>query len=1263
MVLGIRYPASNMIAILPTSFGLGNDFMVSGGIISTTAGSLAYTSDAGRLIVSPARYSQVRKVVFWCSFRHETSGGNLAAPVRLRVSPSSTSTSTIAGLDSISLPEGTIQITAGTGDLWAVGSPVAEAAFYDFINKGNSITTIQFSALDTPGAQMVWTEFDRFEAGSAPFFIDWDGIASGADLDEMVGYRVAVERTDGGTWLEAGTGNINNIPMLIACGIAVVQAPATENNTCMHVPVTPARLPGGVIISGSFTPVSSNIWTYQADEWDGATLEVRVVVRQIFTTTGGDFTINIVHLEDDTTNETVRYTERLTNLQTGSFTLYARSSDFFSSIQDGDNLAIRFRSETGGNQAIPYGYFEIIQRNCNRTVAFHTAGPSPLVPNEFPGSPPPPDTYHKAEGLFDPLWYQSMPEERFIANRFMSGINHRSSNNDSEIEININAMLDEDVSSSAFNAVIQPQISSTPDATVAFKLAYATLTANDPINLAGKRKMTQIFGGLSWTTGTTDLPGHATLAYALDLPNSEFLDLGPLFETGAFNPDGCASTSAGLGDPGILVITNGSTLPKKFNPRAFGQSGAIEDAGVPTPFEGETPSFVVESSVASPTGGLEAGSYVYRYTFRNCCTGKESDPNLDDIEVDTTGASPAAKVTLSFAGVRIPADDQICEICIYRTVESGDFPVMAKVGCFDPDLASTFEDTVADSELDFLNEGLSLLNAPMPCVPVVVDFRNRLFGMGDIPNLTPAGTVSVVSGSDIVTGDGAVVWDRCLEGKFIQLAGDCRAYEILRVLPPVAGTSPPIARLKLVDEYEDASDTGLSYTICGRPNRLYYSEPLEPECWPAANFLDIEPGDGDRIIGAVSNFDSLVICKRNKTYVLRFRSIPGTEVIVPARISSDIGCIAPRSFAQVESGSVWLSDRGLALYDGRTVRHVPESDQMNDLFINPSNPNYVRRDRNGRVIDAVGVFYPKREQYLLLLPTVKTDRGASLMLVWDIKLKNITLLEFCQEFQSMVVGKDADGNERVYLGDTNGFVWIYDVGDTDGVGFPNATGTVRGSATAAGEDGGASFLEDSGAAFLNGGVPGLAGLSGLEGLSGSLDGDDLGMAGACVFTRPANAALDDPWTQRFVYAATATRLYVTPPWASETPAVGDDYMIGAIEFRCVFKPNNYGTDDHLKRDWSQILVHRIEEFASKLRVEIRPDFQLTDDEELTVIDPVTQETGEGRRFLMDYNRGRQTRPVGRRIYNFEQIVMSNFAPEEPIAVINHLLRVTPKSSK
>jgi hypothetical protein len=588
---------------------------------------------------------------------------------------------------------------------------------------------------------------------------------------------------------------------------------------------------------------------------------------------------------------------------------------------------------------------------------------------------------------------------------------------------------------------------------------------------------------------------------------------------------------------------------------------------------------------------------------------------------------------------------------------------MAKVGCFDPESTSTFVDDLADSQLDFENDQLSLLNAPMPCVPIVVDFRNRLFGMGDIPDQSPAGTVSVVEGSDIVTGDEDVEWTRCMEGKFIQVAGCCRPFEILCVMPPEEGTSPALGRLKLVEPYDCPSTTGALYTICGDPNELRWSEPEEPEYWPEANRMSVEPGDGDRLMGAVSNFDSLVICKRRKTYVLRFDDDPSV-VFCPTRISSDIGCIGPRTFAQVASGSVWLADRGIAHFDGRSVEMVPESVVFDVFFTDPDNPNYVRRDTNGRVIGAVGCFYPKRQQYLLLLPTVQTVRGANLMMVWDTQLRNITVYTFCQEFLSMTLGKDSDGNERVILGDANGFVWYFDIGGNDGVGAPGVTGTVRGSITAAGIDPslGASYIEDENASFIEGGLPGLAGLSGVPGLSGAFAGDDLGLAGVCIFYRRRDAEVDDPWSSRVVYAATDKRLFVTPSFTDDAPDDEYEYMLGPIDFMAKFKPANFGDDDVLKRDWRQILVHEPELVTSIVRVQLIPDFQENDEEEGDIAAP-DGTTGQGHVFDLSYPKGRQVRAVGRKLYNFEQVVLTNFAPDEPVRILNHLLAVDPHGSK
>ncbi len=1211
------------------------------GIMNTSttridAGSVLFQNNCC-VIVAPSRYSAVRRVVFSLCTGKLGAGTTMTAALQIGVGSDSSATSAAT---KFTLPFSSV--ARGITDYGFV--PLAKPLF----SASGTVRTIvqaNVSATERDPAQLMQIEFDRFNPLHTDFFAAWDSYDDDNDYMQLFP-SVDIVTSDG------FPGSVAARFKTFQC--AVIQAPANPNNGSTDFTVSDGcndALESRTTFQTATTG-SRHAFHYFAEDWNGIES-----VSILFYGSKSNSTQLTIRLFDNTAGALVF--DEIFSLSGASGNFYvARSQNFFSQLIDGHIYSVQYLHNVANATTTPRGngHISIIQKAFTRTATAHTVPGLSFTPAVVDQNP-------MGAVLFDPLWYEDFSDAQILKNQMFSAFAHNVAANNPRQVVRLDTDLFADDSGRGRGTAVDVSPEHTfTGSPISARFQFTDITANDPINLAGQRRLQKSFlGSSTWTSGVGDFPGEVGLYYALDVPETEQPELGPLFQLGAFNPEGCASTSAGLGDhPGLLVISNGETIPQHFNPLA----GIVEDNSLPVPFCDEVPQVTSEDAGISPDNGLQLGVYTYRYTFRNCCTGKESDPNPDDIVINTSGNAPAAEVTLSFAGVRIPADTQICEICIYRTVVGGDFPIMAQVGCFDPDLTELFLDNVADSALDFINDGLSLLNGPMPCVPVVAEFRNRIFGMGDIPDLSPAGTVSVVNGSDTITGDNDVEWDRCLERKFIQIEGDCRTYEIEKVLPPVDGLSPPIQRLLLVDEYEGTSDINVNYIICGRPNRLYISEPLEAECWPAANFLDIEPGDGDRLMGAVSNFNSLVICKRNKTYVLQFHEQPATEVVVPTRISSDIGCIGPRTFAQVESGSVWLSDRGVVLYDGRSVRHLPESEQMNNLFIDPENPNYVRRDRNGRVIGAVGVFYPKREQYLLLLPTVKTVRGASLMLVWDLKLHNITLLEFCQELMSMVVAKDSNGNERVYMGDTNGFTWIYDIGDNDGVGFPNQTGTVRGTVSGAGTDSaGASFFDDLSASFITGGLPGLAGLSGVVGLSGAFFEGDLGLAGVCVFTRAAGAPLDTPWKVRTAFASTETRVYVTPGWGVDVPAVGDDYMLGAINFVSLFKPMNYGTDDMLKRNWRQILTYDIEEVSSQVRVELLPDLQNSDPEELTVLSGEPPATGAGRVFDMSQPRGRQIQPVGRLIYNYMGVRLTNFAPEEPIRLLNHELAVTPKISK
>lgn len=75
------------------------------------------------------------------------------------------------------------------------------------------------------------------------------------------------------------------------------------------------------------------------------------------------------------------------------------------------------------------------------------------------------------------------------------------------------------------------------------------------------------------------------------------------------------------------------------------------------------------------------------------------------------------------------------------------------------------------------------------------------------------------------------------------------------------------------------------------PSRLYYSEIDTPEYFPATNYRDISPDDGDWITGILAWNDYLYIFKQNGTYVLTDPADPANSIL--REISRDIGIIAP----------------------------------------------------------------------------------------------------------------------------------------------------------------------------------------------------------------------------------------------------------------------------------------------------------------------------------------------------------------------------------
>lgn len=90
-------------------------------------------------------------------------------------------------------------------------------------------------------------------------------------------------------------------------------------------------------------------------------------------------------------------------------------------------------------------------------------------------------------------------------------------------------------------------------------------------------------------------------------------------------------------------------------------------------------------------------------------------------------------------------------------------------------------------------------------------------------------------------------------------------------------------------------------------SRIYYSASTDPTTWPANNFFDVNPGDGEGVTAAFVVSDYIVIFKKHSTYILTYSGDPGLGTL--RKISDTIGCTGPEAVKQLENALYFLDER------------------------------------------------------------------------------------------------------------------------------------------------------------------------------------------------------------------------------------------------------------------------------------------------------------------------------------------------------------------
>lgn len=145
-----------------------------------------------------------------------------------------------------------------------------------------------------------------------------------------------------------------------------------------------------------------------------------------------------------------------------------------------------------------------------------------------------------------------------------------------------------------------------------------------------------------------------------------------------------------------------------------------------------------------------------------------------------------------------------------------------------------------------------------------------------------------------------------------------------------------------------ATTTGGPNGATSSPSTVYFAEPGEPETWKTAgtsenpnNSVQLTPGDGEAITGAIAWKEFVFVFKESKFFVFWGNSTDaeGNPVFNYRTVDTGIGCVAPRTLCADASGVYFMSRHGVH----RTAGQEPEllSSMIEPIWSGEASPFYT----------------------------------------------------------------------------------------------------------------------------------------------------------------------------------------------------------------------------------------------------------------------------------------------------------------------------------
>lgn len=223
----------------------------------------------------------------------------------------------------------------------------------------------------------------------------------------------------------------------------------------------------------------------------------------------------------------------------------------------------------------------------------------------------------------------------------------------------------------------------------------------------------------------------------------------------------------------------------------------------------------------------------------------------------------------------------------------------------------------------------------------------------------------------------------------------------------------------------NTTETSLRY-----PSRVRWSDVNTLNSYPALNFIDVEPDDGDFIVSLIQYEDSVYVFKRHSIYRMIVTGSDGPDAFIIRPVVRNNGTWAKNSVKVIPGvGLVFLSQSTIYTLNGSYASQYSE----NGLTpIGDPIQNTINTINRSQWTHAVGEVYPKRYEYWLSVSTGGTHNDT--ILVYNYILKAWSVYSDINA-SAMTIADDSGGNNVLLTGDNHATTY-----EQDQVGSDNPIG-------------------------------------------------------------------------------------------------------------------------------------------------------------------------------------------------------------------------------